>query len=824
MTYTKTSAVSPSPSPCSLSSSAATPAERWEPSFEDPAAPAFRPLATLTDDGHANMASRAVMAWLEQDAYDHWGPGMLLAPPIRRLLQAGGLDLEAVDPYALDARHPKWHSLLRDRRLGSLHAEEALYLARTLLYLGFYAPARSLVEGVPRDTSSRRVSAWKAYVSMLIDIRTYRPGTRRPPLTGLEPAIAAGGRVAFLGELLSAAWQLHQPGGLPGCATSLDRALLRLETDHEIDESELSRGLALARLARTKLALLAATNSTDAFDAGLDEALAALESIRRPDVFEIQEAERRLLDFASIVALRWGDRARARDRAIRALALDPNDSRALLLVAESLVGECPSASASYYRDAAFKGIIERPYAWSRYGRYCRAGGDMELPIYVDVINGMADRARAGGHTPDVRHSALYPRFAPFWSLTAPSTDAPLLARVPLVAGRATEADKVPWFETLYLQRAPTITFRAELWHATMPGLSAKPPPPVVEYRAWTALAPSLCKQRMLDWLADDDPHPLERSKKARLLAALGFHDAALEFVPVPSFERRWTLEEHYQACTRLFLEHILHLGERSDRHAPIRMVFERMNDDAATLRIRLLVVILGAVACAHRGQVEELEWWRERGGPLLDRYTGLPEVSDFESQLMTGRFYRAVSFLPFLRQDHTQLRNELDVFESLARGLCPADEHQALVKADNLMAVLESASRTATALGESDRAKALMEEIVERVDPYDAKAWLQVGDLRQKDGYIREAHDAFRRAAAIGAPHARIAWFRAGRCLERLGEPREALESYLRSLECWPEGLSPAQRIWHVAHSLGDSYRVAWVERNWPAATTPSVQ
>jgi predicted TPR repeat methyltransferase len=113
-----------------------------------------------------------------------------------------------------------------------------------------------------------------------------------------------------------------------------------------------------------------------------------------------------------------------------------------------------------------------------------------------------------------------------------------------------------------------------------------------------------------------------------------------------------------------------------------------------------------------------------------------------------------------------------------------------------------------------------MEEIVQRVDPYDAKAWLQVGDVRQKGGDLTGAHDAFRRAAGIGAPHAHIAWFRAGRCLERSGEPRAAMEHYLRSLECWPDGLSPARRIWHLARGLGDAYRVAWIERAWPAATT----
>lgn len=185
---------------------------------------------------------------------------------------------------------------------------------------------------------------------------------------------------------------------------------------------------------------------------------------------------------------------------------------------------------------------------------------------------------------------------------------------------------------------------------------------------------------------------------------------------------------------------------------------------------------------------------------------------------MTSRFYRAVSFLPFLRQDLRQLRDDLQVFESLARDLAPSDDHEALVKADNLMAVLESASRTEAALGDPDRADALMEEIVARVDPYDSKAWMQVGDLHQKAGRLVEAYEAFRRAAAVGAPHARIAWFRAGRCLERLGERRGAIECHLRSLECWPAGVSPAQRVWQLATELGDSYRAAWIESAHPAA------
>jgi tetratricopeptide (TPR) repeat protein len=201
------------------------------------------------------------------------------------------------------------------------------------------------------------------------------------------------------------------------------------------------------------------------------------------------------------------------------------------------------------------------------------------------------------------------------------------------------------------------------------------------------------------------------------------------------------------------------------------------------------------ISSARGKQLPELAAWRVRGSDALERYLSLPEVDDFESALMTSRFYRAASFEPFLRHRYDDLRADLDQWLGIARALAGDSDHTRIVARENMFPALESAARTAAALGDMRRSQELMEEIVDAIDSQDSKAWLQVGEMRRASGDERGALQAYLTSARLEIPLGRIAWYSAGRSREKLGQPGEAIQCYRNSLALWPTGVAPARRI-----------------------------
>lgn len=109
--------------------------------------------------------------------------------------------------------------------------------------------------------------------------------------------------------------------------------------------------------------------------------------------------------------------------------------------------------------------------------------------------------------------------------------------------------------------------------------------------------------------------------------------------------------------------------------------------------------------------------------------------------------------------------------------------------------LLESLARNFGNLGESKKSLNLMEEIVYSVDAQDAKAWIQVGEVREKNDYFEKALEAFQTAIGLGVPLGGIACYRAGKACEKLGDLKEAKHYYLRSLKFCPKGLSPFKKF-----------------------------
>lgn len=308
---------------------------------------------------------------------------------------------------------------------------------------------------------------------------------------------------------------------------------------------------------------------------------------------------------------------------------------------------------------------------------------------------------------------------------------------------------------------------------------------------------------------------LRLAQLARLLGSLGFYSEAIRVTETPHRSlKKNSFEESYLAVTRLFLLSIYQISEPIDLNLEIDETYKQLDLSEDLLRMRLTVGILGTIYNANKRQLQQVAWWREEAKRVLELILRSCEFSTFEKQLLTSRFYRASCYYPFLTDDRDLLVEEISLCEELARNLSPTSDFEKLIKYENIFPMCESVGRSWAALGEKEKALGYFREIVEQIDPYDSKAWVQYGDFLQNMGRDQEAREAFLNAACLGGPLTRIAWYRAGRSFERESAIPEALECYFNSIRAWISGISPLVRIYQIARARAkeDAYLLSWVE------------
>jgi hypothetical protein len=110
-----------------------------------------------------------------------------------------------------------------------------------------------------------------------------------------------------------------------------------------------------------------------------------------------------------------------------------------------------------------------------------------------------------------------------------------------------------------------------------------------------------------------------------------------------------------------------------------------------------------------------------------------------------------------------------------------------------------------------------MRELAHVLDPLDARAWIQLGELHEKRGEEDAALHAFLRAGRSPFPSVRSHSI-AGACYEESGDDSEAAACYLRSLRHEPRGASPLEGLRRIAERRAHKYLRSWVEKAWEKA------
>lgn len=290
---------------------------------------------------------------------------------------------------------------------------------------------------------------------------------------------------------------------------------------------------------------------------------------------------------------------------------------------------------------------------------------------------------------------------------------------------------------------------------------------------------------------------IERKKAlALLLHSLCLYEPVLRLVP--EFDPRRLEDDRADielSYWRASARYVLGVPSRvADYRSADMSVFEAIVTGApdaipAAFNSAVKVFVHKAKTGASRG---ELVQWSERLEQALA--DAVSRVDGFMADLLTSRFYRALGFLPQRRGKRADVVRLMDLAERHARRMKPATSAQELLYLENLHPVMESRTKEALWLGDRDLALKRALEVV-KLDPYDSKAWVELGQVRMRRREWARAAEAYVVAGMLGPPASAIGRHMAGVCFRKCGQDLLAAFFFKETLEVDPLGISPHDEI-----------------------------
>jgi tetratricopeptide (TPR) repeat protein len=203
-----------------------------------------------------------------------------------------------------------------------------------------------------------------------------------------------------------------------------------------------------------------------------------------------------------------------------------------------------------------------------------------------------------------------------------------------------------------------------------------------------------------------------------------------------------------------------------------------------------------------------VEFWHAKHLTAIEQ--SRPELDEFTYLLVMSRYYRVGGFLPQMRREIEPMVYEMDLAEKYALALPRPDEAYRIAADEMLYPVLESRTKEAVWLKDYDLALERAQRTV-KLSPYDARAWLHLGQVYVDREEPEQALAAYRRSARLAPPGREIAWFMAGQCYEVLDDLESACDAYLTSLQADPLGIAAAERLEAIATQLDHGLILRWV-------------
>ena len=198
----------------------------------------------------------------------------------------------------------------------------------------------------------------------------------------------------------------------------------------------------------------------------------------------------------------------------------------------------------------------------------------------------------------------------------------------------------------------------------------------------------------------------------------------------------------------------------------------------------------------HKAKVGAPQAELRKWGARLERALAdaVAQVDDFTADLLTSRYYRALGFLPQKDGRKKETARLMNLAERHARRMKPKTSAEELLYLENLHPVLESRTKEALWLGDRGLALKRARQVI-KLDPYDSKAWVELGEVRMARKEWARAAEAYVVAAMLGPPASAIGRHMAGICFRRSGQPLLAAFFFKETLEVDPLGISPHLEI-----------------------------
>jgi hypothetical protein len=283
---------------------------------------------------------------------------------------------------------------------------------------------------------------------------------------------------------------------------------------------------------------------------------------------------------------------------------------------------------------------------------------------------------------------------------------------------------------------------------------------------------------------------------AALLHSMCLYDLLLELIPETRFGAGDGDPDAAQLAFCRASARFMHdlPRRRSSYETGTMSAFENIATDArshAPVRFNATAMVFVQKAKA-RAPLAELDDWSKR---LEIAFAAVENGGKgFAAQLFRSRFYRGLGFLPQHAGDRKALVRTMDIAEQQARDLTPTSAAEEILQRENLHAVLESRTKEAIWLDDLDLAASRAAELT-RVDPYDSKAWAELGQIHYHQENWNRAAEAYVVAAMLGPPASSVGRYMAGVCLRKLGLDTLAAFLFKETLEIDPLGISSRQEI-----------------------------
>jgi tetratricopeptide (TPR) repeat protein len=305
-------------------------------------------------------------------------------------------------------------------------------------------------------------------------------------------------------------------------------------------------------------------------------------------------------------------------------------------------------------------------------------------------------------------------------------------------------------------------------------------------------------QQLCDWVAAYRQADLARQRlTCHVLFRLGFRRLVLELIEERPTDSLQEPGEFHLQRLRDFAQYADSVGGRAPT-AP-RVVFETLDNPRCPLILRYSGSVFAVVYAARvTRSVEDAVRGRARARDYLDEILADDDFSEFEKTMLHSRFYRGVGFVPFMQGDRAGTVEDMARAEELARALDPATPWEELLARENLHACLESRSKEAFGLGQTQLGQARTEEFL-ALDPHDPKSHIELGESLSKQERFAEAADSYLRAARLGPLGTALAYNMAGECFDQAGQPALAEDCFAQALRFDPHAISAARGWRRVA-------------------------